>query len=137
MANTDEIRWKQRYDSFEQALEVLTNACQRETLNELERTGLIKTFEICFELSWKVLKDLLFYEGFDKTTPRSILRKSFDVEYIDETDCEVLLDALDKRNLLIHTYTRALVEEVESHIEQSYLPVLQKIHLTLSTKRTL
>ena len=63
MSNSDERRWQQRLDNFGTALGQLTDACKRERYDNLERAGLIKTFEFCFELSWKVLKDLLYYEG--------------------------------------------------------------------------
>ncbi len=48
----------------------------RERYDDLERAGLIKTFEFCFELSWNVLKDLLFYEGHEVKVPRAAIRKS-------------------------------------------------------------
>ena len=59
MSNSDEWRWQQRLDNFRMALTLLTNACERERYDELERAGLVKTVEFCFELSWNVLKDLL------------------------------------------------------------------------------
>jgi len=63
VSNSDERRWQQRLDTFGTALAQLTNACDRERYDYLELAGLIKTFEFSFESSWKVLKDLLFYEG--------------------------------------------------------------------------
>ena len=122
MSNSDERRWQQRLDSFAMALAQLTNACERPRYDDLERAGLIKTFEFCFELSWKVLKDLLFYEGHDVKVPRAVIRKSFEVDYIDESDCETLLDALDKRNLLSHTYWSDVALEAETLIRERYYP---------------
>ena len=90
MSNADERRWQQRLDTFGTALAQLTKACDREGYDYLELAGLIKTFEFSFELSWKVLKDLLFYEGHDVKAPRAVIRKSFEVDYIDESDCETL-----------------------------------------------
>ena len=104
MSSSDERRWQQRLCNFGIALAQLTGSCERKRYGDLECAGLIKTFEFCFELSWNVLKDLLFYEGYDVKVPRAAIRKSFEVDYIDEGDCEALLDALDKRNLLSHTY---------------------------------
>ena len=51
MSNSDERRWQQRLDNFGMALAQLTDACERERYDDLERAGLIKTFEFCFELS--------------------------------------------------------------------------------------
>lgn len=136
MSNADERRWQQRLDTFGTALAQLTNACDRERYEYLELAGLIKTFEFSFELSWKVLKDLLFYEGHDVKAPRAVIRRSFEVDYIDEGDCEILLDALNKRNLLSHAYLLDVAEEAETLIKGSYHPVLLRIHQTLNARRT-
>ena len=135
MSNSDERRWQQRLDTFGTALSQLTNACDRERYDYLELAGLIKTFEFSFELSWKVLKDLLFYEGHDAKTPRAVIRKSFEVDYIDESDCETLLDALDKRNLLSHAYLLDVAEAAESLIKEHYHPVLLGLHRALHARR--
>ena len=136
MSNSDDRRWQQRLDNFGTALAQLTDACQRERYNDLERAGLIKTFEFCFELSWNVLKDLLFYEGFEVKVPRAAIRKSFEVDYIDEDDCETLIDALDKRNLLSHTYWSDAARDAETLIKERYHPVLARLYRTLDAKRT-
>ena len=136
MSNSDERRWQQRFDNFGTALAQLTNACERERYDDLERAGLIKTFEFCFELSSNVLKDLLFYEGHDVKVPRAVLRKSFEVDYVDESDCETLLDALDKRNLLSHMYRIEVALEAETLIKERYFPVLLRLYRILDAKRT-
>jgi len=135
VSNADERRWQQRLDNFGTALAQLTKACDRDRYDDLQRAGLIKTFEFCFELSWKVLKDLLFYEGHDVNAPRAVIRKSFEVDYIDEDDCETLLDALDKRNLLSHTYWREVAKQAESLIKEDYYPVLLRLYQALDAKR--
>ena len=135
MSNADERRWQQRLDNFGIALAQLTSACERKRYDDLERAGLIKTFEFCFELSWN-LKDLLFYEGHEVKVPRTAIRKSFEVDYIDEDDCETLLDALDKRNLLSHTYWIDVAREAETLIKERYYPVLLRLYQSLDAKRT-
>ena len=136
MSNSDERRWQQRLDNFGMALSQLTDACHRDRYNDLERAGLIKTFEFCFELSWNVLKDRLFYDGHDVKVPREAIRKGFEADYLDENDCETLLDALDKRNLLSHTYRSEVAREAETLIKQHYHPVLARLYATLDTQRT-
>ena len=135
MSNSDERRWQQRLDSFGTALAQLTDACDRKRYDNLELAGLIKTFEFCFELSWKVIKDLLFYDGHDVKTPRAVIRKSFEVDYIDESDCETLLDALDKRNLLSHAYLIDVAQQAETLIKEDYYPVLLRLHQKLDARR--
>ena len=137
MSNSDEQRWQQRLETFGTALAQLTDACDREGYDYLRLAGLIKTFEFSFELSWKVLKDLLFYEGHDVKTPRAVIRKSFEVDYyFDESNCETLLDPLNKRNLLSHAYLLDVAQEAETLIKERYHPVLLRIYHTLGAKRT-
>lgn len=134
MSSTDETRWKQRLASFGLALDRLSEACAQESYSNLERAGLIKTFEFCFELSWKTLKDLLFYEGYDEKGSRGAIRRGFEAEYIDEQDCELLLEALEKRNILSHAYRENAAHEAETLIKDRYHPVLVRLHATLSAK---
>ena len=134
MSSTDKARWMQRLASFGLALAQLSEACAQDSYSILERAGLVKTFEFCFELSWNVLKDLLFYEGYEEKVPRSAIRRSFEVEYIDERDCELLLEALEKRNILSHVYQKSAALEAETLIKDRYHPVLVRLHATLSAK---
>lgn len=127
MSNTDEIRWQQRLDSFRKALAQLEAACELDEYSDLERAGLVQTFEFSFELGWKALKDLLFYEGYDEKTPRDVLRRAYEVGYIDETDTEIGLDALDKRNLLSHTYNEETAQEALLLIKEQYAPMLRRV----------
>ncbi len=134
MSSTDETRWKLRLASFGLALAQLSEACAQKSYSNLERAGLVKTFEFCFELSWNVLKDLLFYEGYEEKVPRSAIRRSFEVDYIDEQDCEFLLEVLEKRNVLSHAYRESAALEAEALIMDRYHPVLVRLHATLSAK---
>ncbi len=134
MSNSDEIRWKQRLENFGNALSQLEVACSKEQYSDLERAGLVQMFEFSFELSWKVLKDLLFYEGHDAKSPREVIRKSFEMEYVSEDDTEIFLDALGKRNLLSHTYNEKTALEAEHLINDQYYPLLRRIYNTLDRK---
>ena len=40
-----DVRWKQRFDSYQKALAQLTKFIDKENLNELEEQGLIQAFE--------------------------------------------------------------------------------------------
>ena len=135
MSNSDETRWMQRLESFESALSRLTDACAIADYSDLERVGLVQTFEFSFELAWNTLKDLLFFEGYDEKVPRSIIRRSFEAGYLAEDDSEALLDALDKRNLLSHTYRKELALEAEALIKNRYHPALLRLHDTLNARR--
>ena len=131
-----ETRWKQRLSAFERAMERLNEACAKSEYSCLERVGVVKTFEFCFELAWNVLKDLLSYEGHDERHPRSTIRKSFEVGYINEVDCELLLESLDRRNTLSHVYKDDIARDAVTFIKHRYHPVLLRLLTTLKTIAT-
>jgi nucleotidyltransferase substrate binding protein (TIGR01987 family) len=135
MSNADEIRWQQRLVNFSKAMSQLNSACEEDEYSDLERAGLVKIFEFSFELAWNTLKDLLFYEGYDDKSPRDVLRRAFTAGYLDEASAETALDALDKRNLLSHTYNEKTAQEAESLIKGRYAPMLQVLLATLNEKR--
>ncbi|WP_319780048.1 HI0074 family nucleotidyltransferase substrate-binding subunit [Maridesulfovibrio sp.] len=133
--NSQEVRWHQRFENFSRALNELTEACKQDSFSNLERSGLIKTFEFTFELSWKTLKDLLYFEGFDYNSPRAVIRGAFEAKYISEADCETFLDALSKRNLLVHVYEERVAVEAMTTIIDVYLPLLQRLSEILKKRQ--
>ncbi|MCZ7584631.1 MAG: nucleotidyltransferase substrate binding protein [Deltaproteobacteria bacterium] len=135
MSNSDENRWRQRLANFEKIMARFDAACDIADYTDLERAGLIKTFEFSFELAWKTLKDLLFYEGYEESTPRGVWRRAFEASYIDEATAETALDALDKRNLLTHTYNEETAEEATDLITEQYAPMLREILEALQARR--
>ena len=134
MANSEDIRWKQRLGNFKKAMARLEAACFLEEYSELELAGLAQTFEFSFELGWKTLKDLLVYQGTDAGTPREVFRAAFAAGYLTEEETETLLQALEKRNVLSHTYREEIAKEAEVLIKDRYFPVLRAVLERLEEK---
>jgi nucleotidyltransferase substrate binding protein (TIGR01987 family) len=137
MSNTDEIRWQQRFDNFQKAFLLLKEALEEKPINEysrLEQEGIIQRFEYTFELAWETIKDKLFYEGYDEKTPRAVIRRAFEVEFISEEDTEIWLDSLNKRNILSHTYNEDAAREALEAILDNYYPVIKKVYQNLKAE---
>lgn len=128
MMNID-IRWKQRFSNYQKALGQLNEFIELPQLNKFEVQGLIKCFEYTFELGWKTMKDYLQEQGFDPKTPRAAIQTAQMAELIE--DGYVWLDALNKRNLMAHTYNEELAKEAERLIRTNYYPMLNKLFATL------
>ena len=120
-----DIRWKQRFSNFRKATIQLTEFIQKESLNKFEVQGLIQCFEYTFELAWKTMKDYLEQEGFDVKSPRSTIQTAFQTQLI--TDGHSWIDALDKRNLMAHTYDEEKAIEAEKLIKEKYYIIIKDL----------
>src|SRR5690554_1958308 len=104
-----DMRWKQRFSNFKKAQKQLTEFIEKEELNKFEIQGLIQCFEYTFELAWKTMKDYLEQEGFTVKSPRSTIKTAFQIQLI--SDGHTWINALEKRNLMAHTYDENRAEE--------------------------
>ena len=123
-----DIRWKQRFNNFKQALTKLTDAVQlsqTRPLSELEQQGLIQGFEFVHELAWNVLKDFLEYEGIQNIMgSRSSVREAFKRGLLP--DGQVWIDMIESRNLSSHTYNAdTAILLVDAILTQYYPAFLQ------------
>ncbi|WP_106496244.1 nucleotidyltransferase substrate binding protein [Lentibacillus sp. Marseille-P4043] len=126
MEQSDEVRWKQRFENFERSYKLLEKYSTEPIKTELERAGIIRFFEMTFELSWKVIKDYLEAQGYIIKSPRDAIKQAFQIELID--DGHVWLEALSKRNLTTHTYDETLAKEFVEEITTIYLPAIQVLY---------
>ena len=73
-----DIRWIQRFNNFNKALSQLTKFIEKGELNEMERQGLIQSFECNYELAWNTLKD--YFDAQSETNifgSRDVFRLAF------------------------------------------------------------
>lgn len=115
-------RTEQRFENLEKAVNQLSKFYKKPELNELEEQGFIKSFEYCFELSWKVMKDFLESEGFIIKSPRDSIKEAFSFGLIENGT--LWLEALKNRNLLVHTYDETLAKEVVEDIIKKYYKMI-------------
>jgi nucleotidyltransferase substrate binding protein (TIGR01987 family) len=84
MADED-VRWKQRFVNFRSSVADLREALGTEEPNKLERLGIIRIFELCYELAWKTLKDYLREIGYvDVAGPKAVIRHAFEAGLISD-----------------------------------------------------
>lgn len=133
MSNSEEIRWKQRLQHFETALCKLTGACERESYSELEMAGLIQFFVFSLELAWNTLKDLLYVEGIETTTPRAVWREAHAAGFVEDVD--TALSTIAFRNELSHRYDEEMARRAVERIKAEYRPFLAHILARLQEKR--
>lgn len=120
-----DIRWKQRFSNFKKASSQLNEFIEKGELNKFEVQGLIQCFEYTFELAWKTMKDYLEFEGYEVKSPRSTIQTAFQNQLI--TEGHIWIDALEKRNLMAHTYDEEVAKQAEKLIKSEYYPVIRKL----------
>ncbi len=117
-----DVRWKQRFENFEYALKTLSAAIElsiTRTLSDLEKQGLIQSFEFTHELAWKVLKDFLENQGETEIYgSKDTVRKSFNSGLIENG--EVWIDMINSRNLTSHTYNLETADAIFEKITEHY-----------------
>ena len=122
---SQDIRWKQRFSNFKKASSQLSEFIEKGDLNKFEVQGLIQCFEYTFELAWKTMKDYLEFEGYEVKSPRSTIQTAFQNQLI--TEGHIWIDALEKRNLMAHTYDEEVAKQAEKLIKSEYYPVIRKL----------
>ena len=124
MADPD-IRWRQRFDNFQRALQVLERGVdlgQQRPLSELEQQGLIQVFEFTHELAWNLLKDYLQYEGISGIIgSRDATRLAFQNDLI--SDGEGWMAMIKARNQSSHTYNLEQAQVIARDVIDRFAPL--------------
>jgi nucleotidyltransferase substrate binding protein (TIGR01987 family) len=128
-----DTRWKQRYANFQKALLQLDKAVDLEDYSDLERQGLIQSFEYTIELAWKTLQDLLEAKGYEDKGPKPVVRQAFQIGLIP--DGNAWIEMLDSRNETTHTYDEVIALKVSENIKNKYHPLLDELDKQLAKEK--
>lgn len=125
MEESQDIRWKQRFQNYIGALKQLKYAAtlrEERPFTSLEMQGAIQAFEVTQELSWKVMKDFLEHEGYkDLFGSKTTIRMFFQLGLI--SDGETWMRTIESRNKTSHIYDENEILEIIKIIFDEYLPV--------------
>lgn len=115
-----DIRWVQRFNNFCKALSQLQQFIDKfEQLNELEKQGMIKSFEYTYELAWNTIKDFYEYQGETNIQgSRDAIQLAIRRNLLPNSHqwMQMILD----RNLTSHTYNDQLSSEITKKIKNTY-----------------
>ena len=100
-----------------------------EPYNTVVLTGLVGLYEICFEQSWKAVKEILFLNGFAESqtgSPRQILKSAYQSGMIH--DESLWLEALNSRNNVAHAYNQAIALDIIRSTKDKYYQMFYELH---------
>ena len=118
-----------KYENFSSALKTLYTASSQDLENEFVQSGVIDKFSLQFELGWKLLKELLAYEG-DRIaateSPRDIIKTAS--SYYGFMDEETWLAMLRDRNNTVHVYDENAAKQLVATVIEHYIPEFVRLN---------
>ena len=120
-------RISERIENFLRAFSIYSDAVaeyKKNSTNVLNHMALIQSFEVCFELAWKVLKDYLNSNGINVYLPKEVIKEAFSAEVIK--DGQIWIDMLNARNSTSHEYNLDKIQAIISSISDVYFDELTR-----------
>ena len=111
---------------LKKAFSKLKESASRNPDDDIVIDATIQRFEFTYELSWKLMKAYLEYNGnLEATSPRKAIKESFKEGLIE--DGAQWLDMLQDRNRTSHTYDENCAIEIFNNIKEVYIEIFQKL----------
>ena len=112
-----------KYENFCRAYKNLSEAVKLEPpYDTVTLTGLVGLFEIAFEQSWKLMKELLEnygHTGSATGSPRTIIKTAYQAGMINDSDA--WLKALSARNNVAHSYNEDIALGIVQETKEIYI----------------
>ncbi len=122
-----------KYENFCNALSNLKDIFDyEEPFGNVEMTGMVGLFEVCFEQSWKAMKELLENSGYDSAqtgSPRHIIKTAYQASMIH--DEELWLGALNARNNVAHAYNKDVALDIINATKAKYYRMFCDLKISL------
>lgn len=94
--------------------------------------GLVGLYSICFEQSWKAMKEILEEQGYLQEklgSPRMVLKVAYQAGML--SDEQLWLDALASRNNVAHSYNQAIANKIIEDTKQKYLTMFVALQVEI------
>ena len=125
-------KFSKRFLAFCNSLDALAEARQRDLSDSFVLSGTSAKFSITFDLSWKVMKDILVQHyaitGFVAGSPREVLKEAFKANLIFD---DAWMEMLKIRNDLVHDYDCEIVKEHCNTIVKKYIDLFYEFEDTV------
>ena len=124
-----------KFENFCAAFENLKEIYDyEEPYSNIVLTGMVGLYEICFEQSWKTMKEILAWNGIPEGqtgSPRQILKSAYQTGMIK--DEELWLEALVSRNNVTHAYNHVIAIEIVRQTKEKYYQMFYDLKHEIET----
>ena len=123
------------FEYYQKNLAVLRRSDKQDLSNQFILSGISRIFAIQFELAWKVLKDLLAYEGVEAAqtgSPREIIKQAY--QYYPCIQEDVWLDMLSQRNDMAYIYDGNAANALAQEVIDRFVPAFNELEHSIRTR---
>ncbi len=106
------------FTDFSHAYERLNEGIYSNIREDMLVDAVIQRFEFTFELSWKLMKSYLNFQGIEANSPRQAIKEAFKIKMIENG--ELWIDMLMDRNRTSHIYDEDAAKEIFNKIRNQY-----------------
>lgn len=110
--------FEELFVDFEKAVKNLEDGVSN-AKDDLEIDGVVKRFELSFELSWKIIKEYLTNIGLICKNPRECFKMAYQNGLLD--DEQKWFEMIGTRNELVHIYTPEQSRKAFNETKERYL----------------
>jgi len=106
-----------------------------EPYTNVEMSGLVALYEICFEQAWKAMKEILEQQGFaeEKTgSPKIVLKTAFAAGMLQ--DEELWMNALNARNNVAHSYNKEIALDIINQTKDKFYKMFEALKQEIDMK---
>ena len=118
-----------KVNNFFNALKNLKEIEKKEPpYDTITEAGMVALFEICFEQSWKAMKERLEFFGYGERklgSPNSIIKLAYQAGMID--DEAIWSAALKARNDIIHAYSEEIALRIIEDTKEQFIPMFEEL----------
>ncbi len=96
-------------------------------------SGLVALYEICFEQSWKAMKEVLELNGVQEAatgSPKSIIKTAYGLKLIENE--ELWLLALTSRNNVAHAYNKDIAYDIVKQTKKYYVEMFEALQKNMT-----
>ncbi len=121
-------KWDDGLNNLAKTVANLEASVKSPITEKRDLSGIIKDFELAYELAWKQLRTLLQIKGDPADGARDVFKKSYQLGILSEE--ALWLDIIEDRNATVHTYdenkARAMVDRIKFRYFQAFANLLAK-----------
>ena len=124
-----------KYENFCNAFQNLKDIYDyNEPYTNVEMSGLVALYEICFEQAWKAMKEILEQQGFaeERTgSPKIVLKTAFAAGMIKDED--IWMAALNARNNVAHSYNKEIALDIINQTKDKFYRMFEELKSEIDT----